>query len=279
MSAKRAKYVLIVSLLYIPAPVRADGRDASRKQAQPIARSVEADPSYQRLVDHVTRMGLLDRVIETDAADPSASGDDPCAPTPNGCGPSGFLGFFANCPFNFVCFEPACNQHDICYGTCGAPRLTCDYYFFTLMWGICQGTFPPDSQELQTCGTLAFIYYALVYYFGEEAYNGSQASACSCDPGAPAFSPDVDVPRRLAMEPPFVDDDRDLLPDDWERTVGLSRRDIDSFDDSDGDGLINLAEFIHGTDPFNVDTDGNGIDDAGEVTGDERVRLQSATRR
>jgi hypothetical protein len=43
----------------------------------------------------------------------------------------------------------------------------------------------------------------------------------------------------------------------------------DAKGDSDGDGLINLVEFIHGTDPTNADTDAGGADDGWEVYFDE----------
>ena len=39
--------------------------------------------------------------------------------------------------------------------------------------------------------------------------------------------------------------------------------------DSDGDGLNNLQEFIHGTDPLNTDTDGDGCPDGWVVNYDE----------
>lgn len=283
MFAKRVVRVLIVLLSCIPALAGADelggGRKHGRGAERSVVRRTETEASYQRLVDHVTRMGLAGDVIKKFSADPSAMGGDPCAPMPNGCGPSGLLSFFANCPFNFVCFEEACNEHDICYATCGAERFICDVYFGALMLNICDGTFPPDTEELQTCQTLAYIYFVLVFYFGEEFYSNAQIFYCSCDPGAPATAPNADGPRRLVMAPPFVDDDRDLLPDEWERAVGLNVGDIDSFDDPDGDGLINLAEFIHGTDPFNVDSDGDGVDDASEVLGSARVRRNSTMRR
>lgn len=48
----------------------------------------------------------------------------------------------------------------------------------------------------------------------------------------------------------LVDTDGDTLPDTWEQTYGLDFNDpTDSVDDSDLDGLTNLAEFQAGTDP------------------------------
>lgn len=39
----------------------------------------------------------------------------------------------------------------------------------------------------------------------------------------------------------------------------------DSYLDSDGDNLVDIAEFIYGTDPDNPDTDGDGVSDGAEV--------------
>ena len=43
--------------------------------------------------------------------------------------------------------------------------------------------------------------------------------------------------------------------------------------DDDHDGLTNLAEFVHGTDPLNPDTDGDGLPDGWEVYYDENRAL------
>ena len=47
---------------------------------------------------------------------------------------------------------------------------------------------------------------------------------------------------------------------------------LDSSDakrDADGDQLTNLQEFLHGTDPYNPDSDNGGADDGWEVYYDE----------
>jgi len=58
----------------------------------------------------------------------------------------------------------------------------------------------------------------------------------------------------------FVDVDSDGLPDWWE-TLHYP----DAAGDPDGDGLANLREYEHGTDPHVADTDGDGRDDGDEV--------------
>jgi len=57
------------------------------------------------------------------------------------------------------------------------------------------------------------------------------------------------------------DDDGDGMPDDWEAANG-----VDSpVDDPDQDGLVNLDEFVQGTEPGNPDTDHDGLPDGWEV--------------
>lgn len=60
--------------------------------------------------------------------------------------------------------------------------------------------------------------------------------------------------------------DNDLLPDEYEVRVGLDPTDPeDAALDPDLDGLINLDEYLYGTDPFEADTDGDGVVDGVEV--------------
>jgi RHS repeat-associated protein len=63
------------------------------------------------------------------------------------------------------------------------------------------------------------------------------------------------------------DSDGDGIPDNWENLNGLNASDpTDGIQDYDNDGLINLFEFTHKTNPFLPDTDGDGIPDGWEVT-------------
>jgi hypothetical protein len=67
--------------------------------------------------------------------------------------------------------------------------------------------------------------------------------------------------------PPFPDNDLDGMPNWFEnRHPGLNRENpSDAALDFDADGLTNLEEFQHGTDPNNPDTDGDGSSDGYEV--------------
>lgn len=62
------------------------------------------------------------------------------------------------------------------------------------------------------------------------------------------------------------DRDCDGLPDEWETANGLDPDSAaDAMADGDGDGLNNLEEYAHGTNPRNADTDGDGVSDGAEV--------------
>jgi len=61
--------------------------------------------------------------------------------------------------------------------------------------------------------------------------------------------------------PVCVDWDGDGMPDDWELKYALDPTVDDGDLDYDNDGLTNYEEYLRGTDPFNPDTDGDGIPD------------------
>lgn len=62
------------------------------------------------------------------------------------------------------------------------------------------------------------------------------------------------------------DTDNDGMPASFERAYGLNSLDgNDSSDDLDGDGLNNLQEYLHSSDPKLADTDGDGLSDLEEV--------------
>ncbi|KAA3615201.1 MAG: hypothetical protein DWQ01_00315 [Planctomycetota bacterium] len=207
-----------------------------------------------------------------------------CDPIPNGCGPSGKIfdlipteWFVPDClplkglviPFSVCCFSSPCNNHDVCWGTCGSDKESCDSNFFTEMLGQCALCSLGDPGILAKCSAAAFVYWAAVSYASGDHFCKTQREACECKgeglpPGCSGGS--TTHPTIGGVTSPFEDKDFDLMDDVWELAHGLdpSNR-LDTIEDPDGDGVGNVLEFVHDLDPNNPDTDGNGIGDKEEI--------------
>jgi hypothetical protein len=61
------------------------------------------------------------------------------------------------------------------------------------------------------------------------------------------------------------DRDHDRMPDKWEKRHHLNVHANDARKDADRDGLKNISEYRHHSDPQDADTDNDGIDDNDEV--------------
>ncbi|CAN5399933.1 hypothetical protein BH23VER1_BH23VER1_12900 [soil metagenome] len=77
--------------------------------------------------------------------------------------------------------------------------------------------------------------------------------------GTPSF-------REIQVFEAPLDTDGDGMPDDWEDLHGLDKNNPDDADiDIEPDGLTNLEEFLAGTDPNVADSDGDGLTDGDEI--------------
>jgi len=212
---------------------------------------------------------LLTGVGDTPPPSGNAGGEgNPCDPKPNGCGPSDFWArIIPDCPLGLACFTEACSQHDLCYATCGSAQAGCDSRFYLDMRGICENNYAEDDPQFGRCIAVASVYYRAVDLYGQGPFDLSQVAICACLERT--RNQTAQAERPIPFDPivaAYPDDDHDLMPDDWELEVGLDPSNpLDAFEDPDSDGLANLTEFIHGTDPFNPDSDGDGLDDGTEA--------------
>jgi hypothetical protein len=80
---------------------------------------------------------------------------------------------------------------------------------------------------------------------------------------------DYDEIMVYSTNPLVVDDsDSDGMPDGWEILHGFNRLNAnDAGGDADNDYLTNLEEYQYGTNPWNADTDADGLWDIEEITG------------
>jgi RHS repeat-associated protein len=97
-------------------------------------------------------------------------------PSTNGC---------TNVPdsFFFFDFSAACNNHDICYGMCGAVQAVCDQDFLTDMFAMCQPyrdqLWNPIARAIYSaCATAAATYYNGVNWFGPPYFDETQEMYC-----------------------------------------------------------------------------------------------------
>jgi hypothetical protein len=198
-------------------------------------------------------------------------------PEPNGCGPAGGGdALVPDCPILFVfglidlgcgCFTPACTTHDICYGTCGANKDTCDLNFYNDMVDICNSTCIISGVK---CRALAWVYYQAVSNFGQGAFDSAQMEGCDpcCVGGGGGGGVGILLHQGggAGIARPFDDADNDFIDDAWEAMFGLSSEDpTDAGEDPDADGLTNLLEFIHDTNPLSEDSNANGVKDLAEA--------------
>ncbi|KTF74925.1 hypothetical protein cypCar_00038530 [Cyprinus carpio] len=101
------------------------------------------------------------------------------SPPPNGCG-SPLFGFQFD--IGLPSLTRCCNEHDVCYGTCGREKKDCDEQFQVCLETICsylQRTLGL-SQSVQACQSAVTLLFDMVMHLGCKPYLDSQRSSCIC---------------------------------------------------------------------------------------------------
>lgn len=108
-------------------------------------------------------------------------------PSANGCGPAGKPPLDSDTvTWGGVNFTPACNQHDLCYDTCNAPRVNCDTEFLRDMQVLCGSILHLPLHSIvkkirhSNCMNGAALGYSAVRAGGKDAYEQAQKQACNC---------------------------------------------------------------------------------------------------
>jgi len=179
-------------------------------------------------------------------------------PSSNGCGPSGLP--LTGPSFSFL---ECCNQHDLCYGRCGASKIECDNDFYVCMFCSCDEEYDTIIGEL-ACEDLACTYFQAVDEFGCAAFTASQEEACICPGKEETHVEQREVPSKfgsfnqavreteLFCDAPFDvsdsqctssgedDDDFLIFDDDSSNTSNTSNtsNDDDLFGDDDSGALL-----------------------------------------
>ncbi|MCC5828692.1 MAG: hypothetical protein JJU36_04530 [Phycisphaeraceae bacterium] len=121
---------------------------------------------------------------------------------PNGCGTEG-QGFWQRLGIagglmlseNPSGFQSDCDNHDICYGTCGQSQSQCDLAFRRDMLATCDRTYkvlvdrnrrsgvrnhPQEYSYWINCRLAAESFYSAVYFGGADAFWDTQVERCEC---------------------------------------------------------------------------------------------------
>ncbi|KNC53426.1 group XIIA secretory phospholipase A2 [Thecamonas trahens ATCC 50062] len=106
-------------------------------------------------------------------------------PEANGCGTGPM-----RVPETLVDFTPCCNEHDVCYHTCGSSKAACDNEFTACMDSLCHSSGLSES-DVGICHAQGRIFGLAVAYGGCTPYLDSQGDACLCHNPEDAYKGDL----------------------------------------------------------------------------------------
>lgn len=99
------------------------------------------------------------------------------------CGPGGsvvnrILNWLVPDTFLGISFRPSCQFHDVCYGTWGTIRLSCDNGFYVRLIRTCYTDGSFDDAVFSACGEVAQLMYKGVRKFGNRSFIPNQEAIC-----------------------------------------------------------------------------------------------------
>jgi len=85
------------------------------------------------------------------------------------------------CGHSATSFNDCCNDHDICYGTCGSDKSACDVVLRECAFDVCDAAGPVSCPNGGfDCSAYALAYYTAVRDRGQSYYNDAQYDKCDC---------------------------------------------------------------------------------------------------
>ncbi|XP_068247073.1 group XIIB secretory phospholipase A2-like protein [Palaemon carinicauda] len=104
----------------------------------------------------------------------------------NGCGSLGV--FFDKEDLSRPEMEGCCNEHDLCYDTCGSDKEVCDRKFKSCLYNTCkENEKDMDMFSSKTCKGGAKLLYTATMALGCASYKDAQSNACICVDTKDAF--------------------------------------------------------------------------------------------
>jgi len=77
-------------------------------------------------------------------------------------------------------FTGCCDQHDLCYDTCGSDKDACDLAFRKCMYAVCKEKPGVELIHRKPCKVNARAAFLLVVAVGCQMYKDAQREACEC---------------------------------------------------------------------------------------------------
>ncbi|CAL8118633.1 unnamed protein product [Orchesella dallaii] len=196
-NAARIVIILIVSILICRTSSQPDNGPGLYETLRGYAGELgnvlkEVSSGVQKLAQQVKSFeDFLDATVEEECNYTCPSGQIPKArpghkPVTNGCGAYGIEQFLTPEMLPVTGFVECCDQHDICYESCGQDKDECDLKFKKCLYRKCAAVKDAESAGLQKkvsvigCKAGAKLLYTGTTAVGCKPYLDAQRNGCIC---------------------------------------------------------------------------------------------------